>query len=230
MKQIKNKYSLKIISYNLHYHRANTELSDLVKRYDADVLCLQECYADQLPEQIEDLELADTTSYGKFNMAIYCRSDRFAIINTQSHVLQDSVLERIYMPRMERLLVSRLHDRDSNQHVSIGSFHATHLIATNYLRRNQIVSAHQKLSELSNGSPAIMVGDYNYPLFKRGLKVKIERSGYKMTLADRPTYYLNKHVRGHFDLATHTNTEVEEVTTLPRGISDHSPILVQIAL
>ncbi len=131
---------------------------------------------------------------------------------------------------MERLLVTKMYDRYSEQTISIGSFHATHLIASNYLRRTQIIDAHQKLSDISQGSPAIMVGDYNYPLFKKGLKVCIEQSGYEMSLSDRPTYYMTKFLRAHFDLATSINTQIERVRTLPKGISDHAPILVQVAI
>jgi endonuclease/exonuclease/phosphatase family metal-dependent hydrolase len=222
--------SLKIISYNLKYHRANKELAALISRYDADILCVQECHADKLPDKIGHMVLGEKTVNGKFNLAIYYRKGRFFSTDTSSHVLKDSLLERMYMPQMERLLVTKVYDRVSRQEISIGSFHATHLIATNYLRRTQIKSAHDLLASISEGSPAIMVGDYNYPLFKRGLKVCVEESGYELSLSDRPTYYLNKFIRAHFDLATSINTEIERVLTLPKGISDHAPILVQVAI
>ena len=221
---------LNIISYNLKYNRANRELASLVRSYRADILCVQECHADKLPDRIGDLVLGEKTLTGKFNLAIYYREGRFSVTDTSAHILKDSLLERMYMPQMERLLVTKVYDRVSGQEISIGSFHATHLIATNYLRRAQITSAHDVLAQTSNGSPAVMVGDYNYPLFKKGLKVCIEESGYQMSLSDRPTYYVTKFLRAHFDLATSINTNIERVLTLPKGISDHAPILVQIAI
>lgn len=222
--------SLKIISYNLKYHRANSELLSLIQDYNPDILCIQECYAEQLPDRISNFVLADKTNAGRLNLATYYREDRFETVDTSSYVLKDSILERMYMAPMERLLVTKLRDNLSEQEISIGSFHATHLIASNYLRRTQIQSAHETLAAVSAGSPAIMVGDYNYPLFKKGLKVCIEESGYQMSLSDRPTYYLNKYIRAHFDLATCINTNIERVRTLPKGISDHAPILVHVTI
>jgi len=75
-----------------------------------------------------------------------------------------------------------------------------------------------------------MVGDYNYPIFRRGLRVSIERSGYQLSLSDKPTHYVSRLVRSHLDFATSINTQIEKVTTLPRGLSDHAPILVQASL
>lgn len=223
----KGKHSLKIISYNLKYHRANMELSGLVERYDADILCVQECYSEQLPANISNMVLAHKTTQGRLNQAIYFRPERFQALQTESYDLKKSVLERaLVSQRTERLLVSEFYDNKSRQNIMIGSFHAMHLMATNYLRRMQIESAHEILTDLSKGNPAIMVGDYNYPLFKRRLKVCIESSGYKMSLSDQPTYHISKIVRGYFDLATSVNTQIERVMTLPRGRSDHAPILV----
>lgn len=222
----KNTHSLKIISYNLKYHRAKNELEGLVEANGADMLCIQECYADQLPERIGGLVLADKTNTGTLNLAIYSREERLEITDTSSYMLKNSVLERLYMPQMERLLITKMRDRFSGQNLSIGSFHATHHIASNYLRRMQIQGAHAKLSELSQDSPAIMVGDYNYLMFKKNLKVCIEETGYQLSMSDRPTYYMNKYLRMHFDFATSINANIERVKTLPRGLSDHAPILV----
>ncbi len=218
---------LKIISYNLKYHRAQNELAGLVETNDADMLCIQECYAEQLPDRIGGLVLADKTRTGTLNLAIYCRQERLKIIETSSYMLKNSVLERLYMPQMERLLVTKMRDRLSGHNLSIGSFHATHHIASNYLRRLQISGAHAKLSELSPNTPAIMVGDYNYMMFKKNLKVCIEETGYQLSLSDRPTYYMNKYLRMHFDFATSINAQIERVRTLPKGLSDHAPILIQ---
>ena len=229
---MKNKHApIKLISYNLKYHRANSELTDLVTNYNADILCVQECHADKLPDEIAHMVLADKTAHGKFNLATYYRKGRFFSTDSSSHVLKHSLLEKLYMPQMERLLITKVYDRNSGQEISIGSFHATHHVATNYLRRQQIKSAHRLLASSSKGSPAVMVGDYNYLLFKRRLKIRIEKSGYKMSLSDHPTYYLNKYIKARFDLATSLNTKVERVLTLPKSdLSDHAPILVQIAL
>jgi endonuclease/exonuclease/phosphatase family metal-dependent hydrolase len=218
---------LNIISYNLKYHRASRELSGLVGKYDTDVLCIQECYSEQLPNRVGDLVLAQKTRFNRLGLAIYYRPARFSLNQTNSYPLKKSIYDRLFAPAEERLLVTKLFDNLTEQEILVGSFHATHIIASNHVRRHQIKTAHETLTELSDNSPAIMVGDYNYPLFKKGLKVLIERDGYELNLSDKPTYYLSKMIRTHLDLATSINAQVERVKTLPKGISDHAPILVQ---
>lgn len=230
MTKTKTTHHLNIISYNLKYNRATGELDNLSQLYDADVLCVQECYSELLPSHIGKLELADKTKSNRLGLAIFFRSDRFRVLRTDSFPLQRGFHDRLFAPAEERLLVTKLYDNQSQQEVLIGSFHATPLTATNYIRRKQIATAHEILLNLSTKSPVIMVGDYNYPLFKRGLRVCIERSGYQLNRSDKPTYYMSKMIRGHFDLATSINTQIERVLTLPKGASDHAPILVQASL
>lgn len=229
---MKNKNSsIKIISYNLKYHRASKELEKLVSTYDPDILCIQECHARKLPDHIGDLVLGDTTPNWRLNIATYYRKDRFLYSDSSSHELKEAVLEKMFMPRMERLLVTKVFDRQSGQEVSIGSFHATSHVATNYLRRKQVRAAHNSLKEISQGGPAIMVGDYNYILFKNRLRMCLEKSGYEMSLSDRPTYYFNKYLRVRLDMAAALNTEIEKVLALPKSkLSDHAPILVHVTV
>jgi len=51
-------------------------------------------------------------------------------------------------------------------------------------------------------------------------------SGYALSLSDRRTYTRYKVFKGHFDFATSLGLDIESVETLPRGKSDHLPILV----
>lgn len=220
---------IKIISYNLKYHKAFSELDNLVSKYNPDILCIQECRAYKLPASVGGLILGDHTPNARLNIAIYYRKDRFFVSDSSSHVLKKAFLEWMFMPQMERLLVSKIFDRENGREITIGSFHATSHVTSNRVRRNQIRTAHSLLVDKSEGSPTVMVGDYNYLLFKKGLKVCVEESGYQLKLSDRPTYYLTKYFAARYDMATSMNAEIERILALPKSLlSDHTPILIHV--
>jgi len=217
---------IRVISYNLRKHRAVGELAALAQTPGLDAICLQECIVSELPTEIGDLHLADATKRNRLGLAVYYRRDRFQQLASQSFELKKSLHDLIFSPTPERLVGSRLVDRDSGHEIVLASFHAAPLTALNSLRRNQIKAAHQLLQALGNGAPILMVGDYNYPLFKEGLSDRVKKSGYDLTLSDRQTYTAYKFFRGHFDFVTSQGITIEGVETLPRGSSDHIPIMV----
>ncbi len=217
---------IRVISYNLRKHRAVGELAELAKTPGLDAICLQECIVSELPAEIGELHLADATKRNRLGLAVYYRRDRYDQIAGQSFELKKSLHDLIFSPTPERLVGSRLVDRESGHELVLASFHAAPLTALNSLRRNQIKAAHQLLRALGNGAPILMVGDYNYPLFKDSLTDRVKKSGYDLTLSDRRTYTAYKFFRGHFDFVTSQGITVEGVETMPRGSSDHIPILV----
>ena len=217
---------IRVISYNLRKHRAIGELAALAETPDLDAMCLQECIASELPAEIGNLHLADATKKNRLGLAVYYRKDRFEQVDSRSYELKKSLHDLIFSPTPERLVGARLVDRESGHEVVLASFHAAPLTATNSLRRNQIKAAHELLQELGGGAPIIMVGDYNYPLFKDNLGERVAKTGYDLSLSDRMTYTAYKFFRGHFDFVTSQGITVESVETLARGSSDHIPILV----
>jgi len=217
---------VKVISYNLRKNRASGELIALSKNYDPDVLCLQECDTLELPAEVGRLHLADSTVRNRLGLAIYYRKDRFTNENTQTFALKKSLHDRVLTPAHERLIGTRLTDIVSRRELVVASFHAAPLTALNSLRRNQIRTAHEELNLLGPGLPTLMVGDYNYPIFKGRLGDHITQSGYDLTMSDTRTYTRYKFFRGHFDLATSIGLTIDSVETLPLGTSDHLPILV----
>ena len=217
---------MKVISYNLRKNRASGELIALAENYDPDVLCLQECDTLELPEEIGLLHLADSTVRNRLGLAIYYRMDRFTNERTQTFALKKSLHDRVLTPAHERLIGTRLTDLAAHREIVVASFHAAPLTALNSLRRNQIRTAHEELHVLGPGLPTLMVGDYNYPIFKGRLGDHITQSGYDLTLSDTRTYTRYKFFRGHFDLATSIGLSIDSVETLPLGTSDHLPILV----
>jgi endonuclease/exonuclease/phosphatase family metal-dependent hydrolase len=227
---MKNK-NISIISYNLKWHRASQVLDDLVAQYDPDILSLQECHADKLPDQIGDLVLADKTPNTHLNIATYYRKDRFFSTDSSCHQLRRALVEVLFFHRTERLLITNIYDRISGKEITIGSFHATPHVTTNRLRRHQITTSHELLKSNNKGGPTIMVGDYNYLMFKRGLRLKIRRTGYELKLSEQPTYYFNKYLRVRYDMASSLNAQIEQILALPKSaLSDHTPILVQVSV
>jgi endonuclease/exonuclease/phosphatase family metal-dependent hydrolase len=216
---------LNIVSYNLRKHIAIGELADLAESHDIDILCLQECDSSDLPVEVADLTLADYTKTNRLGLAIYARK-RFDIVSTRVFALRKSMHDRVMAPAHERLLAAKLMDTESAQELIVGNFHAAPLTASNSLRRKQIAAAHNELRVMGPGLPTVMVGDYNYPWFQNNLRERMEESGYLLSLSETPTYARYKYFTGYFDFATSVHADVQSIETLPRGASDHHPILV----
>jgi exodeoxyribonuclease-3 len=217
---------MKVISYNLRKHRAASELVDLVGAHEPDILCLQECDVQELPERIGDLALADATQGNRLGLAVYYRTSSFRIQEMRAIELKKSLHDRIAKPAHERVMGVRLRDIDEGRDLIVASFHAAPLTALNSLRRHQIRAALTALAELGQGLPQLMVGDYNYPVFKENLGHAVREHGYALTLSDDHTYTRYRVFRGHYDFATSVGFAIDRVTTLPQGSSDHRPILV----
>lgn len=216
--------ALKIISYNLREHAAVGELSSLADQHDVDVLCLQEVDSNLIPVRIGHLRLLRSTKANRLGLAMYLRDDRFTVHETRLFALRKSLHDRLMAPAQERLLAAHLTDTVTGDEVLVGDFHAAPLTATNSLRRKQIASAHEGMQAIAGGVPSVMVGDFNYPLFARGLTRRLETSGYQLTRTATPTYVRYKIFRGYFDFVTSTGCTISDLDVLPQGASDHLPI------
>lgn len=218
---------MKIISYNLRKNRAVSELFDLGTSHQADVLCLQEADPLSLPERLGHLRLVHATSRNRLGLAIYTHDERFRVEESRTYELKKSMHDRILSPAHERLLASRVTDEHTGHSLVVASLHAAPLTALNSLRRHQIHAALMGLDELGPGLPALMVGDYNYPVFQNRLISEMKLNGYDTTISDARTYTRYKLFRGHFDFATSVGFHIRSVRTLEQGTSDHMPILVE---
>ena len=220
---------MKLISYNLNKHKAAGELEDLLESTGADVLCLQEAVAGDLPAVISGLQLAEATARNRLGLAVYYRRNTYEALEVRSLALKKSLHDMVLKPAEERMLAVRLRDIDRGREVIVASFHAAPLTALNSLRRKQIEAALGELSTLGDKLPILMVGDYNYPVFKENLGQKVREAGYELTLSDARTYTRYKFFKGHYDFATSVGFDIDAITTLPQGRSDHLPILVTAA-
>lgn len=220
---------MKLISYNLNKHKAAGELEELVESTGVDVLCLQEAVTGDLPAAISGLQLAEATARNRLGLAVYYRRNTYEALEVRSLALKKSLHDMVLKPAEERMLAVRLRDIDRGREVIVASFHAAPLTALNSLRRKQIEAALGELSTLGDKLPILMVGDYNYPVFKENLGQKVREAGYELTLSDARTYTRYKFFKGHYDFATSVGFDIDAITTLPQGRSDHLPILVTAA-
>ena len=217
---------MKVISYNLNKHKAIGELDDLVEATGADILCLQEAVSGELAPEIAGLQLVEATARNRLGLAVYLRRNSFDALEVRSLALKKSLHDRVLKPAEERMLAVRLRDIDHGREFIVASFHAAPLTALNSLRRKQISAALGELASLGDNLPILMVGDYNYPVFKENLGQKVRDAGYELSLSDARTYTRYKFFRGHYDFATSVGFDIDTITTLPQGRSDHLPILV----
>ncbi|GAA4358684.1 endonuclease/exonuclease/phosphatase family protein [Microbacterium rhizosphaerae] len=217
---------MRVISYNLRKHRAVGELAAIVEAHAADILCLQECDTTDMPFELAGLRLADSTQRNRLGLAVYYRENSYRTLEVRSMALKKSLHDRVLKPAEERMLGVRLHDIDAGREMIVASFHAAPLTALNSLRRHQIRAALEELEELGPGLPALMVGDYNYPVFKENLGQKIREQGYELSMSDAHTYTRYRFFRGHYDFATSSGFDIKAVRTLPQGLSDHLPVLI----
>lgn len=190
------------------------------------MLCLQECDTTNMPADIDTLHLADSTKRNRLGLAVYYNRDRFTAHKTKAFELKKSLHDRVLTPAHERLIGTKLVDNVDGHDLIVASFHAAPLTALNSLRRKQISAAYGELRTLGDGVPTLMVGDYNYPIFKNKLVEHVGESGYDLSLSDRRTYTRYKIFRGHFDFVTSVGLTISTVETLAGGDSDHRPILV----
>lgn len=217
---------MKVVSYNLRKHHAAPEIQALIEQHDVDVLCLQEADTTDIPDRVAGMKLAAATSKNRLGLAVYYRENTYRLGDAVAHSLKKSVHDRLLKPAHERLLGVRLINIDSGQSVVVASFHAAPLTALNSLRRHQIKAGLDALSALGPGLPMLMVGDFNYPVFKEKLAQNIREQGHELVMSDSRTYTRYRMFTGYYDFATARGFTVDAVTTLPQGASDHLPILI----
>jgi endonuclease/exonuclease/phosphatase family metal-dependent hydrolase len=136
-------------------------------------------------------------------------------------MLHKSVYEKLFGWNNERALVAEFYDYRSHRKIVIVSLHATHLVASNSLRRRQIGEVFRRLEH--QNAPVVIAGDYNYPLFHSKLKTFITEKEYELHIPPDVTYKARKY-KGKFDFVSTRHVLSTQLSVLPEGQSDHSPI------
>lgn len=220
---------MRLLSYNLEKHRAANELLNLERAAKPAIICLQEARTDELPSRLGDLELFAATENNRLGLAIYGNRELYEVKTTLARGFKKTLHDRIAMPALERLLAVDLQERASGRSLAVASFHASPLTSSNRHRRLEIMEGLSTLDELTGSSALLMAGDYNYPVFQSRLNKTLEAAGYRAHFSDLRTYQKSV-FRGHFDFLTSKGCEIDWVRTLPRGRSDHKPILMETQL
>lgn len=214
-----------VLSYNLKSGAAYHEVEELAEQYKPDIICLQEARPSATEEKIGHLALAAKTEEGRYGLAIYYDVGRLAMTYGASHKIGLSAYERIFDPTRDRLLITHLQEQETGQDITIGCFHATQFFAaSNNLRRQQVQTAITQLETFAHGTPAILVGDYNYPFLIRGLHTFMRRHGFQLAISDQPTFQ-GRLMNYYLDFAAAKHVQSLSIDALPFGTSDHRPIL-----
>jgi exodeoxyribonuclease-3 len=217
---------LKVLSYNLWHGRAQRELGPLITEHSPDVLCVQEAYSSSLPTRIGDLALASGTTGNRLAVALYVRPERFTVEASGKVKLSLSRHDRLVGGTDHRLVTARVSDRQTGRRLVLGSFHGTPFTDSNAFRRLQVDDAHEALRRLGPGLPSVMAGDYNHPILLSMLRRHLKRRGFTVARTATSTFHKNRSiVRGKFDLATLSGLDVSAAEVLPRGASDHRPVM-----
>lgn len=219
---------MQLLSYNLLKNKAVGELSALAVKYQPDVLCLQEVNVPELTQQMGRLQLAIGTEKNRLGLAVYLDSTKYEVEDVASFSLRHSHYDRIASPAHERLLGVRAANKLTGEKFTVGSFHASPLTALNAIRREQIQDGLKRLEVLGEGSPLMMLGDFNYPIFRARLAREVQASGFELYTSNQQTYRNYKGaVRGYFDFAAGKGFSKNWMKTLKQGVSDHLPILLK---
>lgn len=218
-----------LLSYNLLKNKAVGELPGLIRKHRPDVLCLQEVDVHLLPNELEGMKLMIGTERNRLGLAIYLDEERYEAERTGSFALRSSHYDRLATPAHERLLGVTVSARETGERFTVGSFHASPLTALNAIRRDQIHAGLDNLKMLGNGAPLMMLGDFNYPMFRRRLAQELNTSGFDLFTPDKETYR-SQLTTGYFDFAAGKNFSFEWLHTLKQGLSDHLPILLKAEL
>ena len=222
--------NIRLATYNIKFHRAYPDLPDLVKQSNVDILCLQECDIKKVDKEVGKLSLATTARVGTMGLAIYCDLRRFKILASEQIPLPSVWYEHVNIQPRFRLQTVQLEDKKSGTEFVLANLHLANLLAGNYARRRQAKKVFEYVNENHESKPAIVVGDFNYPIFANKL-VKIARANSFQQLGtkNRQHTHNNPFIRGKFvRFFVSKNIQEKSFDVLPFGTSDHTPVIIEL--
>ncbi len=230
------------LTYNLHYNRASTELSSVIKQCNPGIIFLQELLTDESSlSNVIDLgyELADfSNSFLRKNkiygVATFYKPTLYKVHHRKSLSLPSSVYQLMtFLIRNRKnprtVLRTDFEIKKSSKILSTYNIHFTPT-ATNSLRIKQLNNTLSDIA-VNQKTPLVIAGDFNYPYGRKKLEEIL--STYHLQEATNNVFYTSQQkfilkkfmIKLKLDYVFYRNISLLSNERVEVHHSDHFPIL-----
>lgn len=238
--------SFTILTYNLYFGKALKELVEIIKKYQPDIVCVQEFEISKETigwVESEGYELADYShSFFKFlkffGVATFYNPKRIKHRNGEvislSRSLYEFVLFLLHWGKPSRtVLHNEFIIKKSVVGINVYNLHLT-VHGTNSVRSKQVKQVIQHIKR-HNNEKIIIIGDFNYP-YKRKSFEKLFATGGLKEATNNILFSLETKVWGLVRLRLKTDYVLYKglkhlkTKKIDRKFSDHFPILTEFKI
>ena len=193
-----------LLTYNVLFYRAFIYLNNILKKYQPDIVCLQEVETteDNLNSfKDQSYALADYAncfiSFGKiYGVATFYNKKRFSLIKSKTIPLGRSLYEnfslllQMFKKRGIRrtMLITDFYLKSNKKVITFYNIHLC-AISLNNLRLKQLNMIN--FEELNNQNPLIITGDFNFPIERKKLENIMNK--YKLKEATNKLFYTHRY-------------------------------------
>lgn len=224
---------IKLVSYNLHLHKAYSELEQINTELEPDVMCLQECRPQKLLDTVGNMDLLGTAQIGMVCTAMYFNPKTVTPVGEpQKFRLPKAAYEYTGLRPAYRLHAQTFEAVSDAARFTVGNVHLSHLLARNFERRRQMRRLLSCVIEHASDAYAIITGDFNYPRPDADLRNVAAEYGFDECGigVDYRTHTTNL-LPGKFDRVFISSDVVENhIEALDFGASDHAAVYAEFTL
>lgn len=239
---------LLILSYNLLFGRAESEVCDLAKKIKPDIVCVQEFTMNEgIIKQFREngYELADySPSFFKhfrfYSVATFYNPKTLKYENGSSISLTRGFYELLLFflrlsPTSRTALNNNFVMKKNKRSFRLCNMHLTAMQSTNSVRLKQLKTTLEFLSKKNNQLPTIVLGDFNY-MYKRKILERIfQKEGYVeatnnlfFTISYALFWFFRLKMKP--DYIWYKGFKHYQTKRLNHRSSDHYPIVAEFAL